>query len=155
MWAEISSEDSEGDPSGYLSHSVSKHERTYIAFSTLTLTIILSISFTISQAQRAYFDPCTYISLVIPSGSNRPIPDSISSNTPNSCISVTTSSISLALDVVSATACFLGIVFPDDRFLGGGLMGGVFFGLAGARGTLKTVSFWGVVMKVSLSASVS
>ena len=46
----------------------------------------------------------------------------------------------------------VGGLLADDVFIGGGLIGGLFFGLAGARGILKTVFFLGVTTKLSLSA---
>jgi hypothetical protein len=61
--------------------------------------------------------------------------------------------------IFSRTGSFVGIdpdagLFADDLFLGGGLGGKVFLGLAGGRGTLKTMSFWGVTTTISLSALV-
>jgi hypothetical protein len=61
--------------------------------------------------------------------------------------------------ILSGTGWFEGIdpgadLFAEDLFLGGGLGGKVFLGLAGGRGTLKTVSFWGVTAKISVSALV-
>ena len=44
------------------------------------------------------------------------------------------------------------VLLADDLFIGGGLIGGLFFGLAGTRGSLKTVSFLEVTTTLSLSA---
>jgi hypothetical protein len=46
------------------------------------------------------------------------------------------------------------VLLAKDLFLGGGLGGKVFLGLAGGRGTLKAVSFLGVATNVSVSAGI-
>jgi hypothetical protein len=100
------------------------------------------------------------MSLVIPSGSKNPIKSSWLLGTPQSCIWVFASSILPSLGILLGTGCLrVGIdpgadLLADDLFLVGGLMGGLFFGLAGARGTLKMISFLGVTAKLSLFAGV-
>jgi len=67
------------------------------------------------------------------------------------------SSILLSLGVFSGAECFVRLdtgadLLLDDLLIGGGLIGGVFFGLAGTRGILKTVAFLGVTTRLSVSA---